>query len=345
MMNLSESNARNACAAGLLRRKSLHSVLMFAVAFVLAGCGSLASQNSPDVVYSEAAVKARDLQVPPDLTDVSNAEQFVLPGTGNAAVARNTLLPQFDSLRFVREGGQHWLEFQQSPEDLWPQLLEFLKKDKYRIDQTEPVAGVMVTQWRPASAVGSSSILRNLVAGEDYSRVAFRLERAGAGARLFARSQVASQEAVESADSIDTDWPARSHTPESTSALLNRFLVFLGVEQQKARRILDDEQASAVLDDAVLQSNASGSEMIINRGFQSSFKQMIAGLQALDYTIITSDDNAGRIEFMDTQTPLVIQLSPIHVSAVRASLTNAQGGKLPADREQELLAALAKQLA
>ncbi len=344
-MKSSESTLINVSVSGRVRSRLPQTALICTLATALAGCGSLASQNSPDVIYSEAAVQARDLQVPPDLTDVSNAEQFVLPGTGNAAVARNTLLPQFDSLRFVREGGQHWLEFQQSPEDLWPQLLDFLKKEKYRIEQTEPVAGVIATQWRPASAVGSTSILRNLVAGEEFSRVAFRLERAGAGARLFARSQVTSQEAVESAVSIDTDWPTQSHDPESTSALLNRFLAFLGVEQQKARRLLDDEQASAVLDDAVLQSNASGSEVIINRGFQSSFRQMIAGLQALDYTIITSDDNAGRIEFMDEETPLVIQLSPIHVSAVRASLTNAQGGKLPTEQEQELLAALAQQLA
>jgi len=344
-MKSSESTLINVSVSGRVRSRLPQTALICTLATALAGCGSLASQNSPDVIYSEAAVQARDLQVPPDLTDVSNAEQFVLPGTGNAAVARNTLLPQFDSLRFVREGGQHWLEFQQSPEDLWPQLLDFLKKEKYRIEQTEPVAGVIATQWRPASAVGSTSILRNLVAGEEFSRVAFRLERAGAGARLFARSQVASQEAVETADGADTEWPATSHDPESTSALLNRFLAFLGVEQQKASGLLDDAQASAVLEDAVLQSNASGSELIINRGYQSSFRKTVAALQALDYTITTSDDNAGRIVFMDTQIPLVIQISPVHVSAVRAELTDEQGRKLSAEKERELLAALAQQMA
>ena len=345
MINFRDNTVTKMRFVGLTLRGPAQSVLVLALATGLAGCGFLKSKNSPDLVYSESAEQARDLQVPPDLTDVSNAEQFVLPGIGNAAVARNTLLPQFDSLRFVREGGQSWLEFQQTPEDLWPQLLAFLNEEKYRIEQTEPVAGVMVTQWRPDSAVGGTGILRNLVASEEYSRVAFRLERAGVGARLFARSQVATEEAVESADGIDTDWPASSQDPESTSALLNRFLVFVGVEQQKASNILDDAQVRAIFDNAVLQSNASGSEMIINRGFQSSFRQMIAGLQALDYTIVTSDDNVGRIEFTDEQTPLVIQLSPIHVSAVRASVTDAQGGKLPADREQELLAALAQELA
>ena len=130
MKILLKSMQTNSCVARSLCRQTL-PVALIGTATLLDGCGSLASKNSPDVIYSDNAVQARDLQVPPDLTDVSNAEQFVLPGTGNAAVARNTLLPQFDSLRFVREGGQHWLEFQQAPEDLWPQLLEFLKKEKF----------------------------------------------------------------------------------------------------------------------------------------------------------------------------------------------------------------------
>ncbi|MFK8081209.1 MAG: outer membrane protein assembly factor BamC [Granulosicoccus sp.] len=313
----------------------------------ISGCGSLNSQNSPDVVYAATATEARSLQVPPDLTDVSNAEQFVLPGTSGGAVARNTLLPQFESVRFVREGGQSWLEFQQTPEDLWPQLLEFARKEKYRIDQTEPVAGVIVTQWRPASALAGNNILRNLVADdEEFTRIAFRLERAGAGARLFARMQSSSKAAVDASSSPSaSDWPVRSHNPESTSALLNRFLVFLGVEQQKARGILGADQARAVIDDAVLQRTSSGNEVLVNRGYQTSFRQVLAALQAMEYIIVSSDDNSGRIEFTDAQTPLVVQLSPVHISAVRVLLSRNNGAKLPAEREQQLLSALVQQLA
>ncbi|MFK7857630.1 MAG: outer membrane protein assembly factor BamC [Granulosicoccus sp.] len=324
------------------------SLMLGGVCILLtSGCGSLNSQNSPDVIYAKTSTEAKSLQVPPDLTDVSNAEQFVLPGTSGGAVTRNTLLPQFDSIRFVREGGQSWLEFQQTPEDIWPQLLAFARKEKYRIDQTEPVAGVVVTQWRPASAVAGNNILRNLVAGdEEFTRIAFRLERAGAGARLFARSQAASKAAVDASENAaNSDWPARSHNPENTSALLNRFLVFLGVEQQKARGILGADQASAVIDDAVLQRTASGNEILLNRGYQTSFKQVMAALQGMEYSIVSSDDNAGRIEFTDAQTALVIQVSAVHVSAVRVLISDSQGAKLPADRERQLLSALAEQLA
>ena len=319
------------------------TALSVAASILLSGCGLLASPNNPDVIYSTASSEAQSLQVPPDLTDISAAEQFVLPGTNNAAVTRNTLLPLFESMRFVREGGQNWLEFQTTPENIWPQLLVFLASEKYPISQTEPAAGVIQTQWRAESERANSSIFRNLVAGDDmFSRVGFRLERAGAGARLFARSQVVSSEASLLPD--DVSWPASSHDPESTSALLNRFLLFLGVEQQKVKGILGNDQARAVLDDAVIQTTASGSEILINKGFNSAFNQLLTALDALSFRVTSSDAAAGRIEFLQAATPIVLKLSPTHVSAVRASVTGLNGAKLDAEEEQKLLQVVAEQL-
>ncbi len=301
---------------------------------LLSGCSLLASPNNPDVIYSTSSKETLALQVPPDLTDISEEEQFVLPGTGNAAVTRNTLLPQFNAIRFVREGGQSWLEFQATPETIWPQLLAFLRSEKHSISQTEPGTGVIQTQWQTQNE--SSSIFRNLVAGDDsFSRVSFRLERAVGGARLFSRSQVAASDASQLPD--DASWPASSHDPESTTALLSRFMLFLGVERQKVQGILSDEQARAVLDDAVLQTTAAGSEILINKGFNSAFSQLLEVMNILNYPVTSSDARAGRIEFLQAETPLVIKLSPAHVSAVRASITNLNGVKLDAEQEQDLL--------
>ena len=317
-----------------------------AMALTLTACSSLTSPNSPDVVYSETASASRTLLVPPDLTNVSNAEQFVLPGTANAAITRNTLLPQLDSVRFVREGGQSWLEFLEPPEELWMHILAFLRKENYDIDQTEPVSGLVVSQWRAPDADGGSSLLRNLVGGdEQFTRVALRLERAAVGSRLFARSQAASTDVVEAAAGVsDLAWPASSHSPENTSAMLVRLLAFLGVEQQKARGILGDEQAAAVLENAVVQRNAAGSEILLNRGFQASFQHIEAALLSLNYTVLSSDESVGRIEFSDAQMPLLIRLSPVHVSAVVVSVSDIDGRRLAGEREQQLLMALAGEI-
>ncbi len=310
------------------------------------GCSSLQQPNSPDVEYSPGSSKARELQVPPDLTDVSDGEQFILPGDAGATVSRNTLLPDFDSVRFVRQGKQSWLEIDQAPEDIWPRLLLFARKEKYRIEHTEPVSGVIVTQWRSSSGGQSVSLLKNLIgADETFDRVAFRLERTiGVGTRLFARSQSASAE-VAKADSA-VQWPASSHDPEQTSSLLSRLLVFLGVDEQRSKGILNASQVSQLLDIASLQTTAGGSLLVINRGYEPSFKAITNAMQALDYDLASSDDNIGRIEAKATvdATPVIVIVAPVHISAVRVSLTDSDGRRLERQQEVALLDALRMQL-
>jgi len=314
-------------------------------ALILAGCGSFRSASSPDVIYDNNAERARDLQIPPDLTDVSNSEQFILPGTTGGPVARNTLLPQFTSVRFERSGQQSWLAFDQAPEDIWPSLLAFARKEKYRIDKTEPVSGTIVTQWRAISVVEKGGLLKNLIGGDEaYTRIAFRLERFGSGARLFARSQSASEAVAGNSAASDAPWPASSHDPEATSGMLSRLLVFLGIDEQKSRGLINDEQAKSIIDEAEVLTNASGSQLVVHRGFQPSFKAVLAALEALDYSISSSDDGVGRIEFTDDQEPMVIEMEPLHISAVRVALTNPAGARLPAEQEADLLNALLNRL-
>lgn len=331
----------NAVVKTMHNRRVAHLFLLASV-MTLSACGTFYQPTSPDVLYSDASTEARQLQVPPDLTDVSDGEQFVLPGNGGGTVTRNTLLPEFESVRFRREREISWLAFKQSPEDIWPRLLAFLRSQKYRVEQTEPTAGTIVSQWRSAAEVESGGILKGLIGGdEDYSRVAFRLERGGdgsVGARLFARQQTGSEALVKSDTAVL--WPARSSDPEVTSELLNRLLVFLGVDEQKSQGLLDEEQARAVLDDAAVQTTAAGRQLLVNRGFVPTFRAVTSALQQMDHAISSSDDGVGRIEFIDESESLVVSLVPVHVSAVRLSLSDEDGRRLDAERERKLLTAL-----
>jgi len=324
------------------------------VAVNLSACGTFYQADSPDVVYSNDSTDARQLQVPPDLTDVSNGEQFILPGRTGAAVARNTLLPEFESVRFVREGASSWLQFDQTPEDLWPHLLAFVRQQKFRIEQTKPVTGTIKTEWRPASVMQQGGLLKSLIGGEKaFTRVAFRLERDGDGARLFARSQAATEEIAKTGSS-GNEWPESSHNPEVTSELLSLFLVSLGLDEQKSKGLLDDSRSKAVLEDAEVQTTAAGSQLLINKGYQSAFQALSQALSKLEHEITSSDNRVGRIEFIDSEggaatdsavsSPLVATLVPVHVSAVRISLSDDTGRQLDHEREQALLKALRDQL-
>jgi outer membrane protein assembly factor BamC len=302
----------------------------------------LRSAKSPDLSYGKDAVASTELQVPPDLTDISNTEQYILPGTPGALVTRNTLLPQFESVRFVRQGAQSWLAFDIAPENIWQKVLAFTRKEKFLIEKTQPISGSIVTQWRPASAVAKGSILKNLIGSDEaYTRVAFRVERDGNGARLFARSQKTADQAVSEVNSV---WPSSSHDPENTSALLLRLLTFLGVEEQKASGLLSNAQANSVLDDATLQTTGSGSDLVLYQGYQPAFKAVLAVLNELKQPITSRDDGVGRIEFGEADSPMVIELTPVHVSEVRVGVRNAEGQRLQSEEELIFLKSLYRRL-
>ncbi len=348
-------------------RVAVVSVLLIA----LAGCGTSRSPNSPEIRYSADAEGAQQLQVPPDLTDVTDGEQFILPGTTGGKITRNTLLPALEQARLVREGGERWLEIELRPEAVWPRLQAFLREQKYAIEQTEPVAGTVTTQWRPASAVRSGGLIRNLIGKEDVvERVAFRLERAGrSGTRLFSRFQSATRAEADAAPA----WPEDAGNSEESSALLARLLAFLGLDEQRRQGLLSAADAREVMSDAVLQSSTAGSQIILQKGYLTSFNGVSAALGKLGYTIDSADDGIGRIQTTRSASvdggsgsagagrgqarrvqdesaeggtaKFVFSVAPVHASSARISLTNEQGGALPSVQEREMLQALRDALA
>lgn len=314
------------------------------IGMILVGCGFNNPQSSPDVVYSKVSTTARQLQVPPDLTNISNGEQFILPGTESGSLSRNRLLPTFTSAKYVRNGDQNWLELEQSAEAIWPQLLDFVRQQKLTVEKTEPTTGLIFTQWRTDDEK-SGGLLKNLISNDEMlSRFAFRLERNGVGTRVFARSMRLEADVVKSLG--NNEWPATSHNPEQVAQLLTRLLVFFGAEEQKAKGILSEPQARAVLDDAELQTTASGSQLVVHKGFTPSFNDVKTAIEKLAYTIVESDGNVGQLTISNAETaqPILVSLTPVHVSAVRVLVSQAGGQRLPKAQELTILTALHEQI-
>jgi len=317
------------------------------LATVLLGLSLMACQpgyraSSPEVLYSKEAGAAAELQIPPDLTELSEGEQFVLPGTTGAAITRNTLLPETASVRFVRSGEENYLEIQRAPEDVWPQLQAFLRSERYPIAKTEPVAGVMTTQWRELSDAEGRSALKNLLGNDiTVSRVALRIERASsASTRLFARRQVAANSDAEVGPS--DVWPASSHDPENTSELLVRLMVFLGVQEQKARGILSDSAVSSVLDDATLETTSSETSLVVHRGYRPAFRAVNAAIDVLYEGSVSSDSNLGRVSATLADATVSYTVTPVNISAARVTVKSTKG--LTRSEQQALLNALRDQL-
>ncbi len=308
----------------------------------VAACQTGYRVNSPEGLYSKNATQARNLQVPPDLTSVAEGEQFVLPGTSGGAITRNTLLPESAAVRFVRQAGENYLEIQKTPEEVWPQLQEFLSGERLPIAKAEPLTGVMSSQWRELGGQGARGALKNLL-GTDATvmRVAFRVERgAGNSTRLFSRQQVAANADVQI--STDDVWPPSSHDPENTSELMIRLMVFFGVQEQRARGILKDDSAAALLQDATLESTASDTWLVVYRGYQPAFRAVDNALKAIAAEGVESDGNIGRLNAVIDGVAVSFRISAVNVSAARVTVNAAE--PLTREQQQALLGSLRDQL-
>ncbi len=307
---------------------------------LLVGCVSLDRLASPEVEYSANSANAKALQIPPDLTDISSGEQYILPGLSGDALSRNTLLPVFESARFVRQGEQSWLEINQAPEEIWSKLLSFTRKKNYTVAQTRPVAGVIATDWRALS--DQTGLLKSLITKEAYRRIAFRLERGSNGSRLFARVQQADKAFVEA--NADAAWPASAHEPENTSELLTELLVFFGIEEQKAKGILKDSTAANLMEDATIQTTAGGSVLVMHKGFRPSFRSLQAALSEDGFEVTRADIQRGQLEANAENSDYVFLVAPVHVSASKVSVSGSAGERLAAEDEKALLVKLQQHL-
>lgn len=306
----------------------------------LTGCSMGYRPGSPEVSYSKQSSKAAALQVPPDLTDVSEGEQYVLPGTTGAAVTRDTLLPQFTSATYQRNEQEGWLMVAATAEKVWPQLLDFMRSERIAISRTEPATGLIVSQWQSTTT------------DEDiYQRIAFRLERQGTGTRVFARSQQASKANATQPGADAALWPPEAGNPEQSSRVLQRLLLFVGLEEQKAAGLLSEQAALDVLNNATLEVDAGRSRLLLHQNYTSALKALKSSLSALGFEVGGAANN-GSIRIIDTAGSIkadsqayTLRVEPVHLSAVKVSVLDADGNPAQVVDARKLLGILHTRLA
>ncbi len=310
---------------------------------VLTGCALGYHPDSPDVRYSKQASKSAALQVPPDLTDISEGAQFILPGTTGAAATRDTLLPQFSSAKYQRNEQQSWLEVAAAAEEVWPLLLDFLRSERLPIARTEPATGLIISQWQPSGDDASSE--------DAYRRVAFRLERAGSGTRIFARSQLASKATATQEDANAEAWPVQSSHPEVSNLILQRLLVFVGLEEQKANGLLSEQAARDVLNAATLDIDAGRSELLLHQSYRPALDTLVSTLRAIGFGL-DGNSGDGSIRVVDSgnvisadTSAFTLRVEPVHQSAVKVSVLDGNGDPAQLVDARKLLGMLQLRLA
>ena len=233
---------------------------------LLGGCSSVSDWAEGDKAQYKNSGTLPPLEVPPDLTAPSRDSRYVVPEAQKSATlsgyqqeskdkkpgATTVVLPSVERMRVERAGAQRWLVVEESPEKLWPIVKDFWQENGFLIKVDLPELGVMETEWAEVKTrVPQTGIRGVLSRGLDYlystserDKFRTRLERTadGKGTEIYVSHRGMEEVYTTARDPAnstpgDTRWQPRPSDPGLEAEYLQRLMMRLGVQEDRARTL------------------------------------------------------------------------------------------------------------
>jgi len=223
------------------------------IAASLAGCGMLSSVLPDDKIdYRSQARKTTPLEVPPDLTPLARDGRYTpqngsisaselaggaKPAAAAASGAPTVALSQAGDMRIERAGEQRWLVTSRSPEQVWPQVREFLLNSGLQLSKEDAAAGVMETEWNENRAKLPQDIIReslgkvfeSLYSTGERDKFRIRIERTASGGSEVYLSHRGLEEVYSGRDrDSGTIWTNRPTDHDLEAEMLSRMMLSMG---------------------------------------------------------------------------------------------------------------------
>ena len=288
-------------------------------ASLLAGCSGNILPESKKIEYKSAG-KLPPLEIPPDLTQQSRDDRYVVPDTaaskGSATYsaystersgqARTTtaqdLLPQVDKMRIERSGTQRWLVVAgTTPQQLWPNVKDFWQELGFLVNVELPEAGVMETDWAENRAKISQDFIRNTIgkvfdsaySTPERDKFRTRLEKGGeAGTVEIYISHRGMYEIYTNEARSETKWQPRPADPELEAEMLRRLMVRLGVDESRAKTLVaaaDPRQERAKL----TRAGDGVGTLQLEEPFDRAWRRVGLALDRVGFTVEDRDRSQG----------------------------------------------------
>ncbi|MBP6115533.1 MAG: outer membrane protein assembly factor BamC [Neisseriaceae bacterium] len=244
---------------------SLKLTLSALAVMSLTACAS-SNPAEPKLDYqSPSAPKEVSLAVPPDLTTPNMDPRYVIPQgavtatqianagkRGQQVTGNPALLPQVKDIHIERDGAQRWLAIDnKTADEIWPQLKQFWQEMGFVMASEEPQIGLMQTEWAENRAKLPNDGLRKLFEkvglGNVYStserdQFVIRMERSNNGVNVFFGHK-GMEEVYDSKNKDTTVWQPRPSDPNLEAALLGRFMMYLGLNEEQVSQQLAQNDA------------------------------------------------------------------------------------------------------
>jgi len=298
--------------------------LMIKIIVALAGlllvtaCSTIAPGKKIDYKKSKTT---ESLEVPPDLTASSiNEAPELLNATGTSyseiskgepAAGTSTVLPEKNNIRVERDGNQQWLVIQAEPAEVWPKVREFWMQQGFLIKMEDPRLGILETGWTENRADIPSGMIRNALgkvmdfvysaATRDQYRVRLEHGVTPGTTELYLTQRGMEEVVTGTADDRSTVWKPRAPDPELEAEMLKRLVVFLGVDEQKAKTLLAAKPEAQSR--AQLVSDSNGVMLIDKEDFSRAWRRTGVALDRVGFAVEDRNRTDG-VYFVRYNDPL-----------------------------------------
>jgi outer membrane protein assembly factor BamC len=288
---------------------------------LLSACGSVdVDDYLPDqrLAYKKQREAADNLEIPPDLTSGTFDDAMDVPDLGGSATyseyigersrkrqiaTSGDILPEVEDVSLRREGDRRWLVISAIPRDVWPRVLGFWREQGILLTEQDPVAGVMKTDWLENRAEirrdPVTNVLRKVVDGlyatstRDQYRVRIEPGLSSGTTDLYLTHRGMEERLVSNVvgEEASTIWEPSGSDPDKEAAMLRRLMVYLGVTEDRAARVVAEERTRAP--SARLVREAGGTVLVIDDEYRRAWRSTGVALDRVGFAVEDRDRTQG----------------------------------------------------
>lgn len=283
-------------------------------ALLLSSCSYLdKTLSSPTVDYKKSQT-APTLEVPPDLNVSKADDALAVPSAGaednatysaysqtnpkSQAGGAPSVLPVQNEIRVERDGDKRWLVIQSDSAAVWTKMREFWLQNGFLIKREDPRIGILETDWSENRADIPMDPVRKILSKaldtlyssptRDMFRVRLEAGTKPGTTELFLTHR-GMQEVLNDKSTI---WQPRPSDPELESEMLNRLMVYMGVQEQQAKQALHSAEAPAAR--AQLTRNTDGTAaLIVEEDVSRTWRRTGLALDRVGFSVEDRDRSKG----------------------------------------------------
>ena len=286
---------------------------LLSIALGLSACTTTFQESKIDY-KSASKAQTPTLEVPPDLTQLSQDSRYNVPGgvvsaaaiEANAKAAKptdnNTATNKIGDVRIERDGAEHWLVVDRAADKLWEPTRDFWLENGFIYVMEDRQIGILETDWAENRAKLPQDIIRktlgkvfdSLYSTSERDKFRTRLEREADGKTRIYVTHRGMQEVYTSSNKDGTIWQPRARDPELETEFLRRLMVKLGVSEEQASAVAKADKASAVAPSGARMETVNGVPVLqLNEDFDRAWRRVGVALDRTGFTVEDRDRSRG----------------------------------------------------